>query len=44
MRNYHVGDVNLFWEDIRENALLRNQTYSSKNTSMTLLLAVDIGN
>ena len=31
MKNYHVGDVNLFWEDIRENALLRNQTYSSKN-------------
>lgn len=36
MRNYHVGDVNLFWEDIRENALLRNQTYSSKNKEVSI--------
>ena len=27
MRNYHTGDVNLFWEDIRENALLRIKSY-----------------
>lgn len=27
MDNYHVGDVNLFWEDIRQNALLRVKTY-----------------
>jgi hypothetical protein len=27
MKNYHVGDVNLFWEDIRQNALLRSQNY-----------------
>ena len=29
LRNYHVGDVNLFWEDIRENSLLRVQTFRS---------------
>jgi hypothetical protein len=27
MKNYHVGDVNLFWEDIRQNAILRANTY-----------------
>ena len=27
MKNYHVGDVNLFWEDIRLNALLRSEKY-----------------
>lgn len=27
MRNYHAGDINLFWEDIRENSLLRAKTY-----------------
>lgn len=27
MRNYHSGDVNLFWEDIRENSLLRVKSY-----------------
>jgi hypothetical protein len=27
MPNYHPGDVNLFWEDIRENALLRVHTF-----------------
>jgi hypothetical protein len=29
MPNYHPGDVNLFWEDIRENALLRVHTFRS---------------
>jgi hypothetical protein len=29
MQNYHSGDVNLFWEDIRENALLRVQRFRS---------------
>lgn len=29
MRNYHSGDVNLFWEDIRENSLLRVKTFRS---------------
>lgn len=27
MKQYHVGDVNLFWEDIRENSLLRTRVY-----------------
>jgi Protein of unknown function (DUF3089) len=27
MKNYHSGDVNLFWEDIRENSLLRVQNF-----------------
>ena len=26
-KKYHEGDINLFWEDIRENAVLRVQTY-----------------
>ena len=25
--NWHVGDINLFWVNIQENALLRSQTY-----------------
>jgi hypothetical protein len=29
LRNYHTGDVNLFWEDIRENSLLRVQKFRS---------------
>lgn len=29
MRNYHSGDVNLFWEDISENSLLRIQSFRS---------------
>ena len=36
MRNYHVGDVNLFWEDIRENALLRNKMYVLKSKNAFL--------
>jgi hypothetical protein len=27
MDDYHIGDVNLFWEDIRQNAKLRARTY-----------------
>ena len=27
MRNYHIGDINLFWQDIRENARLRVQAF-----------------
>jgi hypothetical protein len=27
MKHYHVGDVNLFWEDIRQNTLVRSKTY-----------------
>ncbi|NDP26031.1 MAG: DUF3089 domain-containing protein [Flavobacterium sp.] len=29
MPNYHSGDVNLFWEDIRENSLLRVHAFRS---------------
>jgi hypothetical protein len=31
MKNYHVGDINLFWQDIRENAELRTRTWRKKN-------------
>ena len=27
MKNYHVGDLNLFWQDIRENVALRTKTF-----------------
>ena len=27
MRNYHLGDVNLFWEDIRQNAVNRARVF-----------------
>jgi hypothetical protein len=27
MKNYHMGDVNLFWEDIRRNARQRSKVY-----------------
>lgn len=30
METYHVGDINLFWEDIRKNALLRASEYLRK--------------
>jgi hypothetical protein len=31
MKNYHVGDTNFFWQDIRENAELRTRTWLEKN-------------
>ncbi|MBL4605622.1 MAG: DUF3089 domain-containing protein [Flavobacteriaceae bacterium] len=31
LKNYHVGDINLFWQDIRENSELRVKTYLQKN-------------
>lgn len=31
MKNYHVGDINLFWQDIRENAELRTKTWLAEN-------------
>jgi hypothetical protein len=34
MPNYHAGDVNLFWEDIRENSLLRVQAYRSNQRNL----------
>jgi len=27
IKNYHSGDINLFWQDIRENSQLRLKTY-----------------
>tara|TARA_B100000795_G_scaffold269485_1_gene259002 strand:+ start:795 stop:1796 length:1002 start_codon:yes stop_codon:yes gene_type:complete len=27
IKNYHAGDINLFWQDIRENAALRLKSY-----------------
>jgi hypothetical protein len=30
IQNYHVGDINLFWQDIRENAVLRTKTWQEK--------------
>ena len=33
MQNYHSGDVNLFWEDIRENSLLRIKSYRTNEKS-----------
>lgn len=30
MKHYHLGDVNLFWEDIRINAIQRSQIYLSR--------------
>ena len=27
MKSYHVGDINLFWQDIRDNAVLRTHTF-----------------
>ena len=29
-KGYHAGDINLFWEDIRENAALRVESYLKK--------------
>jgi hypothetical protein len=32
MKNYHIGDVNLFWEDIRLNAIIRSSAYIRKRS------------
>ncbi len=29
-KNYHIGDVNLFWKDIQENAVLRTNSWFEK--------------
>lgn len=34
MKNYHVGDINLFWKDIQQNAELRTKTWLSKNNGL----------
>jgi len=31
MKNYHVADINLFWQDIKENVELRTKTWLEKN-------------
>ena len=31
LKNYHVGDINLFWKDIQENSVLRTNTWLVKN-------------
>jgi hypothetical protein len=31
MRNYHVGDINLFYNDVRSNAVLRVNEFLKKN-------------
>jgi hypothetical protein len=30
MRNYHIGDINLFWQDVHDNACLRVQYFNEK--------------
>jgi hypothetical protein len=34
MKNYHIGDINLFWLDIKENAELRTNTWLEKNNKL----------
>jgi hypothetical protein len=34
MKNYHVGDINLFWKDIQQNAVLRTNTWLQKNKQL----------
>jgi hypothetical protein len=31
LKNYHAGDINLFWKDIQKNAELRVQSYWNQN-------------
>lgn len=31
VRNFHSGDINLFWQDVKENAQLRAETWIRKN-------------
>jgi len=32
-KNYHIGDINLFWKDIRDNVDLRVEAYRARNKS-----------
>lgn len=34
LKNYHVGDINLFWKDIQQNAELRTRTWLKKNKGL----------
>jgi len=27
LKDYHKGDINIFWEDIRQNSILRTRKY-----------------
>ncbi len=31
LKNYHAGDINLFWQDIKENVALRTKTWLENN-------------
>ncbi|MEO2099579.1 MAG: hypothetical protein ABGW63_02075, partial [Flavobacteriaceae bacterium] len=31
IKNYHFADINLFWKDIQENAVLRTQNWLKLN-------------
>jgi len=31
MKNYHTADINLFWQDIKENSELRTKTWLENN-------------
>lgn len=32
LKNYYAGDINLFWQDIKENSLLRTKSWLKKNS------------
>ena len=32
VKNYHVGDINFFWKDISENAVIRTKNFFNKNS------------
>ena len=34
LKNYHIGDINLFWKDIQQNAELRVRTWLIKNKEL----------
>jgi len=31
IKNYHFADVNLFWKDIQQNAILRTENWLTQN-------------
>ena len=35
IKNYHVGDINFFWKDISENAVIRTKNFLNKNSEMS---------
>jgi len=32
VKNYHFADINLFWADIEQNAVLRTKTWFKQNS------------